>query len=51
MSVVDTPEAQEARWIAWKSRSRVADGIARKRMHFAFTVLFVAIAVQLAVVL
>ena len=50
--VLDTPEAQEARWMAWKSKGAATDRITRRRMRHAVTALLVALAcVALAVVL
>ena len=50
--VPDTPEAQEARWIAWKSRAAAADRITQRRVRIAFTAILIALAcVTLAVML
>jgi hypothetical protein len=50
--VVDTREAQEARWIAWKSKGAAADRITQRNMRIAFTAMLIAFAcVTLAVVL
>jgi hypothetical protein len=50
--VLDTPEAQEARWIAWKSKGAASDRITRRRMRLVATALLIALAcVTLAVVL
>ena len=47
----DTPEAQEARWIAWTSKGVAADRIRHKRMRMAFVAILIALAcVMLAVV-
>ena len=49
---LDTPEAQEARWIAWKSKSAAADRITQRRMRIMFTATVIALAcVTLAVTL
>jgi hypothetical protein len=49
---LDTPEAQEARWIAWKSKGAAADRITQRRVRIAFTVILVALGgVALAMVL
>jgi hypothetical protein len=48
---LDTPEAQDARWIAWKARSAAADRITQQRMRAAFVALFAAVCVTLAVLL
>ena len=48
----DTPEAQEARWIAWKSKGAAADRITQRRMRIMFTAILMALAgVTLAVML
>jgi len=50
--VADTPEAQEARWIAWKSKGAAADRITQRRMRIVFAAIVIALAcVTLAVVL
>ena len=50
--VSDTPEAQQARWIAWKSKAAAADRITQRRMRIAFTAILIAWAcVTLAVIL
>ena len=49
---LDTPEAQEARWIAWKSKGAAADRIIQRRMRIMFTALLIATAcVTVAVML
>lgn len=49
---LDTPEAQEARWMAWKSKSAAADRITQRRMRIMFTAILIALAcVTLAVML
>lgn len=51
-AAVDTPEAQEARWIAWKSKGAAADAITQRRARLVFTTILIALAlVTLAVVL
>jgi hypothetical protein len=42
--VPDTREAQEARWIAWKSKGAAADRITQRRMRIAFTAILIALA-------
>ena len=42
--VPDTREAQEARWIAWKSKGAAADRIMQRRMRIAFTAILIALA-------
>jgi len=50
--VPDTREAQEARWIAWRSKGAAADRITQRRMRIVFTAILIALAcVTLAVVL
>ena len=50
--VPDTREAQEARWIAWKSKGAAADRITQRRIRIAFTAILIALAcVTLAVML
>ena len=50
--VIDTREAQEARWNAWKSRGAAADRITQRRMRIAFGVLLIAlVCMTIAVVL
>lgn len=50
--VTDTPEAQEARWIAWKSKGAAADRIMERRMRIVFAaILIVLVSVMLTVVL
>ena len=52
VEALDTPEAQEARWIAWKSKGAAADRIAQRRMRIAFTAILIALAcVSLAAML
>jgi hypothetical protein len=41
---LDTPEAQEARWIAWKVKGAAADRIAQRRVRIAFTTLLITLA-------
>ena len=41
---VDTREAQEARWIAWKSKGAAADRITQRRVRIAFTAILIALA-------
>ena len=49
---LDTPEAQEARWLAWKSKGAAADRITQRRTRMAFTAILVALAcITLAVTL
>jgi hypothetical protein len=51
-AALDTPEAQEARWIAWKSKGAAADRITQQRTRIAFTTILIALAcVTLAVML
>ena len=40
----DTPDAQQARWIAWQSKGAAADRITRRRMRIAFTAILIALA-------
>ena len=42
--VLDTPEAQEARWNAWKSKGAAADRITQRRVRIAFTAILIALA-------
>ena len=50
--VTDTPEAQEARWIAWTAKGAAADRIRHERMRMAFVAILIAlVGVMLAVVL
>jgi len=50
--VTDTPEAQEARWIAWTAKGAAADRIRHERMRMVFVAIVIALAgVMLAVVL
>ena len=42
-NALDTPEAQEARWIAWKSKGAEADRITQRRVRIAFTVILSAL--------
>ena len=42
--VPDTREAQEARWVAWKSKGAAADRITQRRIRIAFTVMVIAFA-------
>jgi hypothetical protein len=52
VDVADTREAQEARWIAWKSKGAAADRIMQRRMRIAFAAILIALTcVTLAVVL
>ena len=44
VEVLDTPEAQEARWIAWKSKGAAADRSTRRRVRIAFTAILIALA-------
>ena len=44
VEVPDTLEAQEARWIAWKSKGAAADRITQRRMRIAFTAILIALA-------
>jgi len=44
VEVLDTPKAQEARWIAWKSKGAAADRITRRRVRIAFTAILIALA-------
>lgn len=39
----DTREAQEARWIAWKSKGAAADRLNQRRMRIVFTVILMAL--------
>lgn len=41
---LDTPEAQEARWIAWESKGAAADRITQWRMRIMFTAILIALA-------
>jgi len=43
-AVADTPEAQEARWIAWQSKGAAADRITQRRARIAFTAILIALA-------
>lgn len=50
-AVADTPEAQEARWNAWKAKGAASDRIAQSRMRLVFAVVLIAMAgVMIAVV-
>ncbi|OFW04931.1 MAG: hypothetical protein A3I61_17155 [Acidobacteria bacterium RIFCSPLOWO2_02_FULL_68_18] len=50
--VIDTREAQEARWNAWTSKGAAADRITQRRMRIAFAVILIAmLCVTIAVVL
>ena len=49
-AAVDTPEAQEARWIAWKSKGAAADRITQRRARMAFTAILLALALTLRLV-
>ena len=50
--VLDTSDAQEARWIAWKAKGAAADLVTQRRMRIAFTAILIASAcAALAVVL
>lgn len=42
-NALDTPEAQEARWIAWKSKGAEADRVTQRRVRIAFTVILIAL--------
>ena len=51
-AALDTPEAQEARWIAWKSKGAAADRLTQRRTRIAFMAILIALAcVTLAVML
>ena len=39
---LDPFEAQEARWIAWKSKGAAADRITQQRVRIAFTAMLIA---------
>lgn len=41
---IDTPEAQDVRWIAWKSKAAAADRITQGRMRIVLAVILVALA-------
>ena len=41
---LDAPAAQEARWIAWKSKGEAADRLTQRRTRIAFTAILVALA-------
>ena len=41
---LDTPEAQEARWIAWKVKGAAADRITERRVRIAFAALLITLA-------
>jgi hypothetical protein len=52
VEALDTPEAQETRWIAWKVKGAAADRITQRRVRIAFTALLIALgSVTLAMVL
>jgi len=52
IGIPDTREAQEARWIAWKSKGAAADRIMERRVRIAFTAILIALGcVTLAAVL
>ena len=40
---LDTPQAQEARWIAWKVKGAAADRITQRRVRIAFAALLVTL--------
>jgi hypothetical protein len=44
VEVGDTREAQEARWIAWKSKGAAAEKITQRRVRIAFTAILIALA-------
>lgn len=44
VQVLDTPAAQEARWIAWQSKGADADRKIQRRMRIAFTAILIALA-------
>lgn len=44
VEVLDTREAQEARWIAWKSKGAATDRIMQRRMRIGFTAILIAVA-------
>ncbi|HXD18382.1 MAG TPA: hypothetical protein VN654_15325 [Vicinamibacterales bacterium] len=44
VQVLDTPAAQEARWIAWQSKGADADRKMQWRMRIAFTAILIALA-------
>jgi hypothetical protein len=44
VAVLDTQEAQEARWIAWTSKGAAADRIMQRRMRIIFTAILIALA-------
>jgi hypothetical protein len=41
---LDTPAAQEARWIAWKSKGAAADRITQRRVRIMFMATVIAVA-------
>ena len=41
--IADTRKAQEARWIAWRSKGAAADRITQRRVRIAFTVILIAL--------
>ena len=47
----DTPEAQQARWIAWKSKGAAADRITQRRMRIAFTAILITLACAMLAVM
>jgi hypothetical protein len=50
--IPDTRKAQEARWIAWKSKGAATDRITQRRVHIVFTAILIALGwVTLAMVL
>ena len=42
--ISDTPEAQDARWVAWKVKGAAADRITQKRARIAFIAALIALA-------
>lgn len=44
VEVVETREAQEARWIAWKSKGAATDRIMQRRIRIAFMAILIALA-------
>ena len=52
VEVLDTREAQDARWLAWKSKGAAADLITQRRIRMVFTAIVIALGcVTLAVML
>ena len=52
VDVPDTPEAQEARWNAWKSKGAASERITQRHVRIVFTAILIALGcVTLATVL